>query len=124
MSSNISLPRKGCAATIALNIIEGKWKPYIIYQLQFETRRFNELKKMIPTITQRMLTRSLRELEKDGVVERIVYPEIPPRVEYLLTPLGLGLEGVFSVLSNWGKSYLAHQPVINEESKNERPTSL
>ena len=69
-----------------LNLIGGKWKGVILYRLLTEeVLRFNELRRLLPSITQRMLTNQLRELEKDGLVQRTIYPEVPPRVEYRLT---------------------------------------
>jgi DNA-binding HxlR family transcriptional regulator len=67
--------------------------------------RFNELKRMIPPVTQRMLTRQLRELERDGVIRRKVYAEVPPKVEYSLTAFGLSLKPILLMMSDWGEQY-------------------
>lgn len=90
-----------CPVEATLDIIGGKWKGVILSRLS-ETRRFNELKRTIPRITQRMLTTQLRELERDKLIVRKVYAEVPPRVEYSLTPRGESLKPVLSALLNWG----------------------
>ncbi|WP_299730004.1 helix-turn-helix domain-containing protein [uncultured Endozoicomonas sp.] len=95
-----------CPVEITQEVIGGKWKGVILYQLlDFECMRFSELKRCMPRITQRMLTLQLRSLEADGLVNRAVYPEIPPRVEYRLTPLGLTLRPVINTLLAWGVLY-------------------
>ncbi len=86
----------------ALHAIRGKWKPLILWQLLEETRRFGELKRLIPEITQQ-----LRELEADELVHREIYAEVPPKVEYSLTALGRTLESVLNVLRDWGKTFEA-----------------
>ncbi len=78
-----------CSVELTLQVIGGKWKPVILYHLgRRGTLRFGEIRKSMPSITQKMLTQQLRELEADGVVLRRVYPEVPPRVEYALTAMG------------------------------------
>ena len=77
----------------AISLIDGKWKCVILWHLFNEgTLRFNEIRKRVPSITQRMLTNQLRELEQDGIIHREVYPQVPPKVEYCLTDLGQSLE--------------------------------
>ncbi len=95
-----------CPTETALDLIGGKWKGMILYYLCTETRRFNELMRLIPNITQRMLTKQLRDLEANNIVHREVYPEVPPKVEYSLTPLGKTLEPVIRGLERWGNDYL------------------
>jgi DNA-binding HxlR family transcriptional regulator len=97
---NIDIPRCSVARTVEL--IGGKWKAVILYYLLDETLRFNELRRTIPGITQRMLTLQLRELEADGIVERTVFPVVPPHVEYALTPFGKTLEPVLRTMREWG----------------------
>lgn len=95
-----------CTFEIAVDLIGGKWKPLIIWYLGTKgTKRFNELKKLIPQATQKMLTQQLRELEADNLVKRKVYPEVPPRVEYSLTNLGESLMAIFSMMCKWGDDY-------------------
>ncbi len=90
----------------ALDLIGGKWKGMILYYLCSDTRRFNELMRLIPDITQRMLTKQLRDLESHGIVHREVYPQVPPKVEYSLTDLGKTLAPVIRELEQWGEGYL------------------
>lgn len=99
----------GCPMSTALNVVGGKWKGLILYHLHKGTKRFNELSRLMPDITQRMLTRQLRELEKHGIVERKIYPQIPPKVEYSLSTLGLTLLPVIKALADWGLAYKAIQ---------------
>ncbi|MCW8878141.1 MAG: helix-turn-helix transcriptional regulator [Kangiellaceae bacterium] len=99
-----------CPVTTAIDVIGGKWKVIILYQLRGNTLRFGELRKRIPKITQKMLTQQLRELEKDKLVERKVYPEVPPRVEYTPTELADKLNPALDMLCEWGGEYqLAHK---------------
>lgn len=92
-----------CPLHAAINVIGGKWKTIILYQLADQTLRFGELKKSIPKITQKMLTQQLRELEADGLVTRVVYPEVPPKVEYSLTEHGKDLRPILGQLCEWGR---------------------
>lgn len=95
-----------CRVEEALSILVGKWKPMILLQLlQQGTIRFNELKRRVPGITQKMLTAHLRELEHEDIVRRVVYPEIPPRVEYSLTEYGKSLEPVLDAMHEWGQKH-------------------
>jgi DNA-binding HxlR family transcriptional regulator len=101
------LSRDACPVTATLDAIGGKWKPLIVHYLLQGTCRFGELRRHIPTVTQQMLTLQLRELERDGLVHREVYAEVPPKVEYSLTPLGASLEPVVTQMTAWGRDYLA-----------------
>jgi DNA-binding HxlR family transcriptional regulator len=97
----------GCPVEATLDLIDGKWKAVILYHLLGDTIRFNELGRRLSRITQRMLTRQLRELEAAGLIHREIYAEVPPRVEYSLTELGRSLEPVIRSLWTWGDRYLA-----------------
>jgi DNA-binding HxlR family transcriptional regulator len=90
-----------------LDVIGGKWKQLIIYALNDSTLRFSQLiNKVQPKITQRMLTKQLRELEKDGLITRKVYTQVPPKVEYTLTELGHSLMPILDLLCEWGSKHL------------------
>lgn len=91
-----------CPVETTLCFISDKWKILIIRDLFSGTKRFNELKKSLYPVTQKMLTQQLRQMEADGLVKRKVYPEVPPKVEYSLTDLGKSLEPVIEALKEWG----------------------
>jgi DNA-binding HxlR family transcriptional regulator len=96
-----------CPVEAAVNLIGGKWKILILYQLTTQDCvRFNELQKRLTGITHRTLTRQLRELEGDGMVERTIYAEVPPRVEYALTARGQSLIPILLQLRDWGNQHL------------------
>jgi DNA-binding HxlR family transcriptional regulator len=97
----------GCSVERALSLIDGKWKIIVLYKLLRGTLRFNELRRLIPAVTQRMLTHQLRELEADGLITRTVYAQVPPRVEYSLSPRGRSLEPVIMALKHWGDANLS-----------------
>jgi DNA-binding HxlR family transcriptional regulator len=94
-----------CPIQAIVNTIGGKWKLSILYQLFKGTKRYGELKRLIPKATERMLTLQLRELEAAGIVTRTVYPEVPPKVEYSLTELGWSLEPVLQTMLDWSEKY-------------------
>lgn len=92
-----------CPVEAALDLIGGKWKSIILFRVLEETRRFNELRRLMPGLTQRMLTNQLRELERDGLIARKVYAEVPPKVEYSITEFGKTLEPVLLALKQWAE---------------------
>jgi DNA-binding HxlR family transcriptional regulator len=92
----------GCSVEATISLMDGKWKCVILFHLLSGTARFNEIRRQVPDVTQRMLTKQLRELEADGLVVRKVYPQVPPKVEYSLSPLGQSLEPILSALRVWG----------------------
>ncbi len=95
----------GCPIEATLDVIGGRWKGAILFRLLDEKKRFGELRRLMPDVTQRMLTLQLRELENDGIVERTVYREVPPKVEYSLTEFGRSLKPVLLLMCDWGKQY-------------------
>lgn len=94
-----------CPVTTTLSVIGGKWKPIILFIIRKEKKRFGEIKKLIPAITQKMLTQQLRELEQDGIIHRKVYPVVPPKVEYSLTEYGKTLNPILAAMAKWGSSH-------------------
>jgi len=101
----------GCSVEATLSVIGGRWKPVILFRLMEAAHlRFNELRRTLPgAITQKMLTQQLRELEADGVIERRVYAEVPPRVDYRLTPHGRSLAPVLIAMRDWGVKHMAER---------------
>lgn len=95
-----------CYFEMTLDIMGGKWKPIILYYINLnEVARHSELKRFIPNINERMLTRQLRELEEDSLIKRKVYPVVPPKVEYTLTEHGKSLVPILKDLIEWGENY-------------------
>jgi DNA-binding HxlR family transcriptional regulator len=90
-----------CPVTASMDVIGGKWKILILHLIRNDINRFGKMSMMLKAISRQMLTTQLRELERDGLVERKVYAEIPPRVEYFLTPKGVALAPVFEALKDW-----------------------
>lgn len=97
---------ENCPVGVVLRILGGKWKLSILCALLDGTKRFSELRRLNPGITQRMLTNQLRELEADLVVTRKIYVEVPPKVEYSLTEVGKKLQPILQQLEEWGRTYL------------------
>jgi DNA-binding HxlR family transcriptional regulator len=97
-----------CEVESTIKVIGGRWKVLIIRELITDIKRFGELQRALPGITQKMLTQQLRELEDDNIVRRQVYPQIPPKVEYSLTPLGETLKPLLYAMHEWGVKYLQH----------------
>ena len=94
-----------CPVELTLSLIGIKWKFLIVRDLLIETKRFSVLKRSIGSISQKVLTDNLRQLEASGIVKRQVYAEVPPRVEYSLTPLGQSLDSVLDAMMTWGDHY-------------------
>jgi DNA-binding HxlR family transcriptional regulator len=108
-----------CGLTYAMNLLGGRWKLLILHKLEPQKRRFSELKKTLPHITDRMLTLQLRELERDGLVSRTVFAEVPPRVEYELAAKGRALAPTWKSLEAWGE---AHRQTAESEAALVRTT--
>jgi len=98
----------GCAVEATISLIDGKWKAVILFHLMERgVLRFNEIRRNVPNATQRMLTNQLRELETDGLVNRKVYAQVPPKVEYSLSPLGESLGPILISLKEWGDTNMS-----------------
>lgn len=96
-----------CPVETAMQVIGGKWKVPILWHLQEEgVTRFADLRRALDGVSPKMLSQQLRELERDGMVQRTVYPTVPPRVEYALTPTGMSFRGALAALCAWGEQYL------------------
>ncbi len=95
--------RTGCDVEVTLSVIGGVWKPVLLFHLLEGKLRFNALCRLTPSATARMITLQLRELESDGIISRTIFPEVPPRVEYELTDLGVSLAPVLLSMRDWGE---------------------
>ena len=96
----------GCPVEITLALLGNKWKVLILRELFKGTRRFGELSRGVPNISQKMLTQQLRQMEEDNLVSRKIYAEVPPRVEYSLTDIGTSLRPILDAMHKWGAKYL------------------
>jgi DNA-binding HxlR family transcriptional regulator len=108
-----------CAVEITASIIGGKWKPMILFFLESGTRRFGELRKLIPKTTKKMLTQQLRELERDGIIRRKIYAQVPPKVEYSLTRHGKSLQPILRSMLAWGED---HKSRYGRAIRRQRPS--
>lgn len=104
LDSHSADPTAECPVTRFLRVVGGKWKLLIVMHISQGTNRFGQLQRAIPAISKQMLTTQLRELEADGIIDREVFPVVPPRVEYTLTELGRSLLPVVGVVREWGSS--------------------
>jgi DNA-binding HxlR family transcriptional regulator len=104
----MAIPKKkyNISVEATLEVIGGKWKTVILCHLTHGKKRTSELKRLMPNITQKMLTQQLRELEEDGVINRIIYNQVPPKVEYELSEYGQSLESILSALCTWGENHI------------------
>lgn len=118
-----SRPRSGpyiCGIDAALDVVSGKWKGLVLWELHAHgTRRFAELRRALPGVSEKMLTQHLRQMEEDGLVHRQVYAEVPPKVEYSLTETGASLNEALRPLGEWGRERLRRERlrVTNPESQ-------
>jgi len=101
--------KTGCDVEATLSVIGGRWKPVLLCHLTGGAKRYGELRRLTPNATERMITLQLRELEADGVVAREVFAEVPPRVEYRLTPFGESLEPLLVSMQQWGQGFKQRQ---------------
>jgi len=97
---------QNCPVTATMGVIGGKWKLLILYLIYNDVNRFGKMGMLLKDISKQMLTTQLRELENDGIIERKIYPEIPPRVEYFITAKGQSLMPIIDLMRDWGNEYL------------------
>ena len=95
-----------CPVEVSMDVLSGKWKCLMLWHLHDGTKRYKELERIVPGVSQKMLTQQLKELERDGLVVRTVYPEVPPRVEYALTDLGNSAYPILEMMHLWGVQQL------------------
>ncbi len=100
----------GCPVQGTSNVIAGKWKVQIVWHLSFGTRRFAEVRDLLPGVSEKVLTAQLRELERDGVIKRLVSSTVPPRVDYMLSDAGNDLITIMEAMCGWGTKYLGIPP--------------
>ncbi|MBI9011820.1 MAG: helix-turn-helix transcriptional regulator [Clostridiales bacterium] len=106
-----TIKKISCPVEAAISLIGGKYKSLILWHLMDSTKRFNELSRMIPHATPKMLTQQLRMLESDKLIHRKVYPVVPPKVEYSLTEFGISLSPILHSMYQWGNDYLKDQSI-------------
>ena len=104
-----------CSMELTLALIGGKWKALILWHLGEKTLRYSEMRRLIPNVTPKMLTQQLRELEDVGLVERFIYTQIPPKVEYSLTSAGQSLIPILDTMCKWGQAYANDYEQIEPE---------
>jgi DNA-binding HxlR family transcriptional regulator len=102
----------GCPIQATSNVLAGKWKVLIVWHLSFASRRFAEIRDLLPGTTEKVLTDQLRQLERDGILSRHVTPTVPPRVDYMLTSAGQELIPVMEAMCGWGTKHLGVQPTL------------
>jgi DNA-binding HxlR family transcriptional regulator len=104
------MPEKvyACGLDAAVDVVGGKWKPMVLWALHDQPRRFGALRRELPGVSEKVLTQQLRELERDGIVHREVHDQVPPRVEYSLTELGVSLDRALGPLGEWGRQNMEH----------------
>lgn len=103
---------ENCPVTATMGLIGGKWKILILHLINNDINRFGKMSMMLKDVSRQMLTTQLRDLERDGLIDRVIYPEIPPRVEYFLTEKGRALLPVFDALKDWGLHYALKKEVV------------
>jgi DNA-binding HxlR family transcriptional regulator len=113
----------GCGLEAALDVVGGKWKVLILWALHAQARRFGELRRTVPGISEKMLIQNLKGMECDGIVTRQDFREIPPRVEYALTPFGVSLSAALTPLCQWGEQHMARIGAV-KQSEDERQRSV
>ena len=105
-----------CGLDAALTVVEGKWKPLILWELHVSPRRYGELRRLLPGISEKVMIQQLKQLCSHGLVDRTDFGEVPPRVEYSLTPLGESLNAALIPLGDWGEHHVGHLESVHAHS--------
>ncbi len=108
-----------CGLEVALDVVGGKWKVLILWALHDETRRFGDLRRAVPGISEKMLIQNLKEMEADGIVTRHDYQEVPPHVEYAVTSFGISLSAALTPLCEWGQLHMARIGAVSEDEEDQ-----
>ncbi|MEK4861648.1 winged helix-turn-helix transcriptional regulator [Staphylococcus sp. FSL W8-0774] len=95
-----------CPVEAVISLIGGKYKPIILWYLLNNTLRFNEIQQLLPQASPKMLSQQLKELQKEGFIEKVIYPEVPPKTEYYMTDYGKTLEHILNEMCNWGEEFM------------------
>lgn len=109
-----------CAMDVTMNYIGGKWKTVVLWYLRKDKKRFGELKRLIPGITEKMLSLQLKDLESDGIVGRKLYAEVPPKVEYFLTDFGKSLVPMLEEIARWGRNLAETKGKLVDSNKDNK----
>lgn len=104
-----------CPVTATMGVIGGKWKLLILHLINNDITRFGKMSMMLKDISKQMLTTQLRELERDGIIERVIYPEIPPRVEYFISEKGKSLLPIIGMMKEWGMENIISKQTVGQE---------
>lgn len=116
MAAAFAGTKYSCGLDAAVSVVGGKWKPLILWQLHEGPKRHGQLRRSIAGVSEKVLTQQLRELQSHGIVEREVFAEVPPRVEYSLTALGQSLNDALRTLGDWGEEHAEHIIGLNAET--------
>ncbi|WP_017638006.1 winged helix-turn-helix transcriptional regulator [Staphylococcus sp. E463] len=95
-----------CPVEAVISLIGGKYKPIILWYLLNNTLRFNEIQRLLPQASPKMLSQQLKELQKEGFIEKVIYPDVPPKTEYYMTDYGKTLEHILNEMCNWGEEFM------------------
>lgn len=108
-----------CPIDALMSLIGGKYKPIILYNLLKRSHRYGELQRLVPRATPKVLTQQLRELERDGLISRTVYPVVPPKTEYAITEYGLTLRPILEAMHRWGCTYMGDRILTDDTQRKE-----
>jgi DNA-binding HxlR family transcriptional regulator len=110
-AENAAFIKSSCPMSYAMSMLNGRWKILLLWYIYLGLNRFSLIKKQLPKLTTKMLSQQLKELERDGLLQKTIYPEMPPRVEYAITPKTESLIPVLTALNQWGKREMANRVI-------------